>query len=121
MADVEKVILIPRYTSFVGIGTFYMAPVNVRDFCQAEVSFWRGGHIGTLGTPSVVLEESPDLATWRDLATFRTSEGTEEVQSVALAVDWLRVVVKVTTGAVPAFTCWSTGNFERRQGPVGPA
>jgi hypothetical protein len=117
MADVQRIVLIPRYTSLVGPGTFYFPAVNVREFCHADVSFWRGNEFGIIGVLQVRLEASPDLATWSELASFTAAAGSEDCEPVNLTMDWLRPVVCVQGGTYPAFTCWSVGDFERRQSP----
>lgn len=120
MADVQKIILIPRYTSFVGLGTFYTTPINVREFCHADVSFWRGNEFGTITTLGVGLEQSPDLTTWTGLASFTTAADDEDCQSADLTMEWLRMAVYMTVGTDPAFSCWAVGNFERRRSPAPP-
>jgi hypothetical protein len=115
MADREKIVLIPRYTSFVGLGTFYLPPVRVRDFCSADISFWRGVAMGTGLNLLVKIEESPDLSLWRDLATFGTTAAVEFDESMEFTTDWIRAGVFVIGGTAVAFSAWMVGEFERRE------
>lgn len=116
MPDAEKVILFPRYTSFVGPGVYYSPAMNVRDYLRADVSFWRGNEIGTLFALNVTTEQSPDLTCWSNLATFTTTADLEDLQSMDLTMDWfhLKLVVVQSGGNTPALTCWAVANLQRR-------
>lgn len=115
MPDVEKVILLPRYTSFAGPGTFLSAAINVREFEKVDASFWRGNEIGSLLVLTVILQQSPNLEDWTTLATFITDPDQENVQGADLTMDWLRMLVEIQGGgATPALTCWAVANFQRR-------
>ncbi len=121
MADREKIILIPRYTSFVGLGTFYTPPIRVRDYCRADVTFWRGAGFGTNMTLYAVIDGSPDLSVWSTLANFQTTPDSEHTVSMDLTTDWIRAGVIVAYGSDVAFSGWMVGNFERREEPTARA
>lgn len=110
-AVVDKLILLPRFTTFAGATTFETPPMNVRGYGQALIDLML---VGALGSPAAALavevQESPDLGIWRDIGTLVSGSTT----NVVFSFEWVRLKVTVS-GADPAVTCWSVGNFIRRQ------
>lgn len=104
-------VLIPRYTSFVGAGTFTTVPLPVADYAQAHVTFWRGRCTG--GSFSAVFEDSHDAVTWSNClgTTTITSVDTCGNWDIPLERRWFRVRIALSTSAI---TCWATGLLERR-------
>ena len=109
--EVQKVVLIPRFSTFVGpvtgSQTFYMPPMNVRRFSNAQVSAW----LGPVGSLEYVVEQSPDMEHWSAIATMSPSAGEEVVESLDLSAEWIRVSVVVTGGG----TGWMVGDFVARE------
>ena len=115
--NVQKVVLVPRYTTFAGARTFLTAAINVRKFASAELMVWRGLESGNLTAFSVLLQESSDLEHWANVgAGIAPSANTEATESRDLDLDWARLAISLTTpGPVsPAVTAWVVGNFVRR-------
>ena len=117
MSSVQKVVLIPRYSSLTGPHTYRFAPVNVRDFAKADLTAWRGVLAGTDALFSVFLEESIDLVLWNEVldSSMAPSAGTEAVASCELELPWVRAVVDLSAPITDcAVTCWMVGNFTLR-------
>ncbi len=119
-ADVDKIVLLPRFTSLSGAMEYATAPVNVRQYSSANMSVWKGMTIGG-GTPtfSVQVEKSPDLVIWTSEGTPFTPADEQEVAQAfaALETEWLRLKITITGGAPdPGYTCWAVGDFDKRSG-----
>jgi hypothetical protein len=112
--EVDKVILLPRYTTLVGKTDFITAPINVRPYAEANISFWRGNELGTVTSLTVTVQESPDLTEWKSLQTFSTAADTEETKSASFTMDWIRLKVEID-GSEPSITCWCVAEFVRRE------
>jgi hypothetical protein len=111
--EVQKIVLLPRFTSFSGARSFLSAPINVRAFASAIVTVWVADGVGTSPTFAMSLQESPDLKIWTALSGFSPTPGVELTQSVPFKKEWVRVSV-VLTGSNPAFTGWAVGDFVTR-------
>lgn len=111
--EVQKIVLLPRFTSFSGARAFNTAPINVRAFSSALITLWVGNGVGSTPGFSMAVQESPDLKIWTQLVNFIPTPGTEVVQSVEFEKEWLRLVITVT-GTNPAFTVWCVGDFVTR-------
>lgn len=108
---VDKLILLPRFTTFAGATTFETPPMNVRAYGFALIDLALAGALGSpLAGLSVAVEESPDLGIWQLVGTLAPGSATQ----VAFAFEWMRLKVTVT-GTDPVVSCWSVGNFVRRQ------
>jgi len=106
---VEKILLLPRFTSFAGSGPFYTAPMNVRAYRKAILDAWSGQGIGAdTSTATITAEESTDLGVWTDVVTSDDGIG------VDFSMEWMRLKI-VLTGANPANTVWAVGNFVLRE------
>jgi hypothetical protein len=115
--DVDKVLLIPRFSAFVGTGPFHTAPMNTRDYGRAFITAWRGAGIGSpASTAAVVVQESADLAEWANLgeAVAPSTPNSEATGTFDLRLEWIRLHV-VTAGSPAAITMWAVGNFLKRQ------
>ena len=110
-AMVEKVLLLPRYTSFVGAGTRLTQPMNVRAYASAIVTFTFVAGLGAGPTVLISLQESPDLEIWTDVGDT-LAHGTPE--SRTFKFEWIRLKL-VISGTDPAFTCWCVGDFVLRE------
>ena len=111
--DVQKIVLLPRYTSFSGAQVLRTAPINVRAFASAIISLWVGNAVGT--TPGLVMQvqQSPDLKIWTGISGFSGVPETEITNSVAFEMEWIRLVITLT-GTDPGFTGWCVGDFVTR-------
>jgi hypothetical protein len=110
---VERIILLPRYTSFAGTGTFHTAPVNVRPYSRATVNYVETGALGSIGPEvDVRVEESADLEIWEEIGGNLNSG---EPETREFRFEWIRLKLAVT-GSDPGFTCWCVGDFVLREG-----
>lgn len=105
-------VMIPRFTSYVGAGTFDTAPLDVERYARFVLRVWRGTALGTSPAVTIRFQASHDGITWFDLATVSgfNAEGTVDE---AIAWRWLRARVELT-GTDPAFSCWAAGVLEER-------
>lgn len=111
--EVQKIVLLPRFTTFLGARTFNTAPINVRAFASADISLWVGNAVGTTPTFSLVIQDSPDLKIWTTLTTINPTPGTEAFQLVPFQREWIRLAATLT-GSDPGFTGWCVGDFATR-------
>jgi hypothetical protein len=111
--DVTKVVLLPRFSSFVGASTFNTPPMSVGEYASANVNAWRANLFGGSPTFQVVVQQSLDLSTWYNLATISPSANAEAAAAVTLTMAWLRLSVTLG-GTTPSVTCWVVGDFLKR-------
>lgn len=120
MAGAESaLVLIPRFTSFVGAGEFATAPLDVSGFGSAQIELWRGPLIGTPGmvTFRAYLEESLDGVSWQPPSASSQAHDPGASSSMVLSqifsLRWFRVRVVLALnppGSVqPVVTCWAEG------------
>ena len=110
---VDKILLLPRYTSFAGAGTFLTAPMNVRAYGQAIVTFYETAALGTSWPAvAVYIDDSPDLEIWNEPDA---GLGINTPTTVEFRMEWIRMRVVVGSGD-PGVTCWCVGDFVRRHG-----
>jgi hypothetical protein len=108
---VDKLILLPRFTTFAGATTFETPPMNVRGYGQALLDLMVAGRLGAPPAGlAVTVQESPDLGIWQGVGTLVPGATTE----VSFSFEWMRLTITVS-GPDPAVTCWCVGNFVRRQ------
>ena len=115
--ELVPLVLVPRYSTYVGAHTFTTIGMEVTDYSKAIVNVWRGAVIGTSGTFQVSFEESTDQSNW----TVCTSGGggdpgsdTEAQYSPEISKRWFRIKI-VVGGTDPAVTCWAIGFLELRE------
>ena len=110
----ERIVLLPRYTTFVGPGPFYTKPRNVRAYSNGYVTAWRSvGRGGSLAVTFVV-ERSSDLATWAVSSTLTPGASAEVTTHDEDTREWLRLKVTLSgTGDLSAST-WAVGDFVLR-------
>jgi hypothetical protein len=113
--NVERIILLTRYTSFLGPSTgsmvLYTNPLHVRTFSKADLSAWKGSHSGTAAFD---LEGSVDGSSWVTLGSVPVTADQEDTTAFAtLESEWIRLKITLTNG--PEFSCWMVGEFTRRE------
>jgi hypothetical protein len=112
---VTPVVLLPRFTSIVGIGPFPSLPVEVTAFQTARLTIWRGPMIGTGPALSFAFLESTDRNAWFPCTpSVSPVENVETPVEFALDRRWFRVVVHLF-GTNPGVTCWVQGFFINRE------
>jgi hypothetical protein len=114
--ELTPLVLIPRYSTYVGAHTFTSIALDVTNYVKAYVSVWRGAMTGTSPTFSVSFEESTDQVNWT-VCTGGTAADpgadTEAQYTPDLKKRYFRIKV-VLGGTSPAGSCWAMGSLERR-------
>ena len=110
-------ILVPRYTSYMGAYDYVSAPVDVTPYSDASVTVWRGQLLGT-SSPAFkfYVQLSTDAITWTDfpLHTQGMNDWVDPGQDLTILTEfvcthrWIRARVNLT-GTAPAVSCWATG------------
>jgi len=114
------VVMLPRFTSYVGPGSYSTAPMDVTAFDYGEVTFWRGPLVGGATTDPFLayLEESHDTLTWTAATPSLpiTAVNTFTRQVLTLTKRWFRVRVVLDDDAngVVALTMWMAGALQAR-------
>ena len=103
-------VLLPRYTTLSGPTTFQTIAMDVSDYEQAIVDFWRsaGANLGTI-LPN--FEESIDQVTWSTCSGGPYIDPGANSQSQfkpALSKRWFRITITLT-GANAVCTMWCIG------------
>jgi hypothetical protein len=119
------VVILPRYASFAGPGSYATAPLPVEAFVRGVVTFWRGPLVGGV-TPdppdtypfTAVFEESHDAVAWTEVQTVDPFHDADASEKVVLPFHkrWLRVRVELVGDAnnVVAISMWIAGLMEMR-------
>ena len=108
---VDQIILLPRFSSFGGAGTFLGAPMNVREYGRAILTCVKAGALGsTPATLAASVQESADLEIWTDIGSALTDGVPGER---AFRFEWIRMKY-VVVGTDPGVTCWCVGDFVQR-------
>jgi hypothetical protein len=114
--EILPLVMLPRYTSFVGATSFKTAPLESSAFANATLTLWRGKLVGT-GTPTFTafFETSNDTVTWSSLvpAGVDPGEDTALVVATPLKQAWFRLKI-VLTGTNVGVGCWCAGHVELR-------
>jgi len=111
------VVLIPRFTTYVGAGIFSTAPIPVAAYSRLVVAFMGGVLPGGPGTASFACRESNDLSTWPPCGGSTPAYPgpfSETQWTFDLTMAWLRFDVQLL-GAGSALTCYLMGHFELRE------
>jgi hypothetical protein len=110
------VVLVPRYTSLVGSGTWTTIPLNVEEYCKGTITLWRGRMPGS-GPPTFTayFEDSHDGVDWTPFDAGGEDPGADasDIVRFDLVRRWLRVRI-VLTGTNTGVSCWAAGLFEKR-------
>lgn len=113
------VVLIPRYTSYVGGGIYSTLPIPVSAYEGLVLSVWRGNMIGNpVPPPSMLISmhESNDLETWSLCGgTYPTPGADSEIQcNITFSKAWFRMSTILNT-ASSGGTMWAQGFFIMRE------
>lgn len=112
-------VLVPRYTTYCGAtGTsFTTIGMDVSEYEQAVVSFWRAAGLNLTGV-TINFEESMDQQNWSTCGggPFVSSGALVEDQfSPVLTKRWFRINITLTTGTTAVLTCWCIGFLMQRE------
>jgi hypothetical protein len=104
------IVLIPRYTSYVGGGVYTTPPIPVSAYESLVVSMWRSAGIGTMPTVGFFWRESNDLVDFEACTGGISSApvATETQSTVQLSKAWFQLSV-VLNPADAAMTFWCQG------------
>lgn len=117
MSMVESTfVLLPRFTSLAGSGTFNTLPLDVSSYGGAQFQVFRGAFRVKSGTPAerftIYFEESLDAETWvlgpSTPAGYDIVESHPTFFSYSFRLRWFRMRV-VLTADEPIVTCWAEG------------
>lgn len=117
-------VMVPRFTSYVGAATYTTAPLDVSEFQKFIVTVWRGLLVGSVagGAALFIQFEWSDDADQDGWFTFfglspLTTAGATDVVEAELTHRYLRLKVTLTDDAtdVVALSCWASGHLERRE------
>jgi len=111
------VVMMRRFTTLVGVGSFSTVAIEVKDYEKAILSAWRGPVLFG-ATASFNVEESTDQKDWTlcsgASADWDPGEDTEGQVTATLTKRWLRVRA-AQAGPSPRVSCWVLGFLERRE------
>jgi hypothetical protein len=118
IGELVPVTLLPRFTSFVGAGTYATPPLQVEAFDLASLTFGRGPRVGGAAQDPfrTWLEGSHDAQAWTTLAGPISSASTVTSVGTPLSCRWLRVKVQLQgdAGGLVGITLWMSGGLRRR-------
>lgn len=114
--NVDRIVIFPRYTTFVGSTAVVSQVIDVRRWMTANFSGWEGTGLGLIpSTLQFTLQVSADLENWFDAGTFPGSPGPGEFSaSQGLVYPWMRVKATVS-GADPVVSAWLVAEMVRRK------
>lgn len=115
--ELVPLVLIPRYSSYTGAGTYTTIAMDVTDYQSAIVNAWRGVLNGG-GAYTLSFEESTDQNSWATCTNGSggdPGEDTEAQYTPTITKRWFRAKL-VLTGTEPvSVTTWAVGFLELRQ------
>ena len=119
IGELVPAVIMPRFTSYVGPGTYATVPLDVTEFPGGLVTFWRGPLVGgAASTPfQAIFEESQDAQVWRSTSPGTvTTVNRSDPYAVLFGQRWfrVRVVLAADANGVVALSMWLSGAFERR-------
>ncbi|MGE0190458.1 MAG: hypothetical protein AB7T63_00305 [Planctomycetota bacterium] len=115
--ELVPLVLLPRFSSYVGDTTFTTIAMDVTDYQSAIINVWRGPMTGTTPTYDISFQESTDQDNWTTCTNGTGGDpgaNTEAQYTPTLAKRWFRAKI-VLTGTDPAVSCWAVGFLELRQ------
>ena len=109
------IILLGRYSTFTGEGTFTTFPVNVMAYQSMELTVWRG-EIPANTSFQLKVETSMDRVTWDVAALNDPGQDQEQTIPIDIEAAWLRgkVTLAKTGSEWPEVTCYAVGALVSR-------
>jgi hypothetical protein len=122
VGELVPVVMLPRFTSYVGQGSFPTVPLDVEAYEFATVTFWRGPLVGGAASNPfrVYFEESHDAQTWTSAFTTPTPPVTTANATgsftVVFAKRWFRIRTELLAdvNGVVGISLWMAGGLQRR-------
>lgn len=118
------IVVLPRFTSYVGAGSYTTEPLPMEGFDKGRVTFWRGPLVGGAASDPfrTYFEESQDAVTWTEAGTTPsqpvTAANTVGGFEVLFRKKWFRIRVELAADAngVVGISLWMVGELEQRVG-----
>jgi hypothetical protein len=113
--ELVPLVLIPRFTTYVGTGDYTSVGIDVSGFASGVMIASRGPLLGTTPSCDVYIEESEDQDpnNWHVLDSVDLAAVSPETLEFTITRRWLRVRVSLSSSDA-AVTCWCSGSLERR-------
>jgi hypothetical protein len=111
------VVLLPRFSTFVGSTTFTTHVLDVSAYSELQVTAWRGPAIGSGTIFGISTQESTDRENWPPCFGPQDDDpgaDTEVIYSWTLNMQWFRLQVMLV-GTNPGVTCWVQGYLIKRE------
>lgn len=112
MSKTQRIVLLPRFTTFSGAHVFVSEPLAVSGFVMIDLAIWRGD-VADGGGFEFNLQQSIDQTNWTTIATTDPGADTENVLNIPLNGSWIRSRV-VLSGLGPGVTCYAYGLITAR-------
>lgn len=118
MAGVSvPVVLIPRFTTYVGAADFLSHALDVSAYDTLRLTAWRAPLIGTSPAFGLSTYRSLDRVTWEECSGPQDQDPgdrTEVLYEWPLEAKWFRLRIALG-GTQPGVTCWAQGYFTKRE------
>ena len=115
------IVLIPRFTSFVSVGTYSSVAIDVSGYSGGTVVAWPGPVYNSGGAAPgllVKIQDSEDGDHWFDIDNINLDSVTSGELDFALTRRWLRASTYLHNSGMTSdpigVTCWCTGSLESR-------
>ena len=120
IGELVPVVMLPRFTSYLGEGTYTTVPLDVSDYEGASLEFWRGKlRSPASGTFNAYFEEASEPTMpndrWTQLASYSTADASVLVPLV-FTKKFFRIRIELTdaTNHGVGITCWAAGSLQKR-------
>jgi hypothetical protein len=115
--ELVPVVMLPRFTSYLGEGSFATAPMPVEAYQNIVVTFWRGPLVGGDATTpfEAFFEVSHDAYEWEVVEGPIDDVNTSGKFDVELTKRWFRVRIELLGDAngVVGLSMWMAGVLQR--------
>ena len=116
--ELVPLVMLPRYSTYVGASTFTTIAMDVTEYQTAILNVWRGRLIAST-TFAVTCKESTDQVTWStcagtNVSSYDPGQETEGQVTATIKKRWFRLEI-VLGGTDPQATCWAVGFLEERE------
>jgi hypothetical protein len=115
--EIVPAVMLPRFTTYVGEGSYTTPPMAVEAYSEGIFTFWRGPLVGgaALDPFKAYLEVSHDANVWAVMGSAITVPDTSSKVQTPFPRRWFRVRVDLLGDAngVVGITMWMAGVMER--------
>jgi hypothetical protein len=117
MGELVPVVMLPRFTSYLGEGSYATVPMPVEAYQNICVTFWRGPLVGGDATTpfEAFFEVSHDAYTWESIHAPIDTVDTSDKLAMPLTKRWFRVRIELLAdgNGVVGLSMWMAGVFQR--------